>query len=465
MSFIAENSFLWQKLAVEMIHSDSVEITLEHLRKGIKIILIRFGLHTEEENQIMLHIANTAIELYCSETTTPCRATIGIACELSGKEPRLKFNRNNGPIKVTLGQKMFLTANRLYEDKNVDMVVYVTNIEENVNQLQAGDRIRIGQIEFKVCKVKGKYVECCVKLIANSDSASSTLLYAYQPLQLNMRTKQWLVSKKDIDECRYAILNNCRFIVIPDIEHHKQFHAIHDVLRMCQIDLDSIHIIAKFPPYISEATVDKTIQSIAGVLTNDNKLIRKCKKYGKAVLFDTNAEENILPRNSILQHVDVFIIRHSDIDDTKDKLRELNHKTLTTRNTTASVYGKPRNIASQCIEYASNHCKANAIILCISNTACEAERLSRRTMPCPILIATYDDNVAHHLLLRKYCFPIMISQEIASKRRLLIKYISIFGRNSGYLKPGNLVITGFGEHIVQGIELRFVPDNFALLLK
>lgn len=162
MTFVAENTFLWQKLAIEINYTMTVENVANLLRLGVKILVLRFGLHTKTENEKLLDVSNQAINVYSSETI-PWKPVIGIACELSGKRCRLKFDRNRGPIEIVPGQRIFLTSDAKYEDKKIDTVIYVTNFKNQLARLKPNDVVKIEQIELKVRKINGKFVQCCVR--------------------------------------------------------------------------------------------------------------------------------------------------------------------------------------------------------------------------------------------------------------------------------------------------------------
>lgn len=162
MTFVAENTFLWQKLAIEINHTMTVDSVASLLRMGVKILFLRFGLHTKIENEKLLEVSNQAISAYSSETA-PWKPVIGIACELSGKSCRLKFDRNRGPIVIVPGQRIFLTSDEKYEDKKTDTVIYVTNFKKQLTRLKPNDVVKIEEIELKVCKINGKFVQCCVR--------------------------------------------------------------------------------------------------------------------------------------------------------------------------------------------------------------------------------------------------------------------------------------------------------------
>lgn len=162
MTFIAENTFLWQKLAVQLSVNVTLDNAIQLLQQGVKILYIQFGLHTREENEQLLDMANQAIETYASEMDLR-KPAIGVACELSGRSCRLKYGRKWGPVEVTPGQRIYLTSDAKYEDKKSDSIIFVTNFEKLLTTLIPGDVLNINDIQLKICKINGKYMQCCIK--------------------------------------------------------------------------------------------------------------------------------------------------------------------------------------------------------------------------------------------------------------------------------------------------------------
>lgn len=240
-------------------------------------------------------------------------------------------------------------------------------------------------------------------------------------------------------------------------------HAVDQLIQFHQIENRTIRTIAKLAPSVVDPCIKHNIQHVAGVITQDVDVIRQCKEYCKSVLFELS-NLNQLRNEDIVHQVDVFITNPDLLEPLKFSLKELNQATIHQIGAVPIQLQQKQRVLSQCIEYASTNCKANAIILCTSKTSCESEKLSRRKLPCPVLITTSDDDVIYYLLLRKYCFPISIPQHKKSNRQL-IKCATVYGRKFGFLKPGNLTVTGFGENFLQGVELRYVPDDFILRLQ
>lgn len=229
-----------------------------------------------------------------------------------------------------------------------------------------------------------------------------------------------------------------------------QFHSNGDQI---------IRTIARLTSAGNDPCIRHNIQHVAGCVTQDVDVVKQCKECCKVVLFEISSL-NELPKEEVYRQVDVFITKPDIIETLQFRLKELNQATL--RTLKPSNYSlqleQGQRVLCQCIEYASTNCQANAVIFCTPKALCEAEKFSRRCLPCPVLVTTDNEDAMYYLLLRKYCFPILVCG--ARSKRHLIKCATIYGRKFGFLKPGNFVVTGFGEHFVQGMELRYVPDDF-----
>ncbi|XP_029718434.2 uncharacterized protein LOC109401780 isoform X2 [Aedes albopictus] len=455
MTFIAENTFLWQKLAVQLSVNVTLDNAIQLLQQGVKILYIQFGLHTREENEHLLDMANQAIGTYALEMDLR-KPAIGVACELSGRSCRLKYGRKWGPVEVTPGQRIYLTSDAKYEDKKSDSIIFVTNFEKLLTTLIPGDVLNINEMQLKVCKINGKYMQCCII----NDSSSLCMFYPYDQIENISTDKSTKLSNINAQECLLALKKGCRYIVIPDVENHTMIHAVDELLQFNLKGDQTIRTIARLVTSASDnPCIKHNIQHVAGCVTQDADVVRQCKELCKAVLFEVSDIDQ-LPKEEIFRHVDVFITKPEIIEALKFRLRELNQTAMSTLK--PSVYPlqleQGQRVLCQCIEYASNNCKANAVIFCTPKSLCEAEKLSRRSLPCPVLVTTEDEDALYYLLLRKYCFPVFVCG--AKSNRQLIKYATIYGRKFGFLKPGNFIVSGFGEHLVQGLEMRYVPDDF-----
>ncbi|KAL9698412.1 hypothetical protein quinque_001853 [Culex quinquefasciatus] len=268
-----------------------------------------------------------------------------------------------------------------------------------LDELKRGDLVRIGQAELKVCKIKGKFVECCVRNVFGEEFP--TLVHPFERVQFGYPNSKWIPDNRITEECYLALQHGCRFILVPDLENHRILHEVERVLRNYSQEIDvTVQILATIAPQATEIAYQQIIPHLSGLITDNANLMEFCRT----------------------------------------------------------------NFLNKCIEYASKNCKANAIILCTTENVCAAERLSRKELPCPVLVTTSDDEAIQLLLLRKYCFPILVPEGVKSTR-LLIKYATVYGRKFGFLKVGNLTVTGFGDSGIQGLELRYVPDDFIMLFQ
>ncbi|XP_062554369.1 uncharacterized protein LOC134219596 [Armigeres subalbatus] len=455
MSFIAKNTFLWQKLAVNLNQIVTVDDMVHFLQEGVKILYLQFGLHTKEENRNILDMANLAIEIF-SSVTNPWKPVIGIACELSGKGCRLKFERYQDPIKVTTGQKLYLTSDMKYEDKAVEGIIFVTNFEAQTAMLKIGDVLTINNIQLKVCKINGKFVQCCVN--PNDNIEIPMLIHPYDRVTLTTVNGNTALTNIDTEECLLALCMNCHYIVIPDVDNHTIIHAVDELIQSHQACDRTIRTIARISPEVREPCVKHLIQHVAGCISVDFEIVRQCKDNCKSVLYEISDMDQ-LPDEETFHLIDVFIIKPEIIEEFQFSLRELNQRAIRSLAEQPLPLEQGHRAICQCIEYACANCKANAILLCTTTSLCEAEKLSRRKLPCPMLVTTDNEEALYFLLLRKYCFPVCISEDMKSIRQI-IKYATIYGRKFEFLKPGNFLVTGFGEHLVQGLELRYVPDDF-----
>lgn len=460
MTCIAKNSFLWQKLVAVIDLEQSLESVYELLLNGVSILMIRFGLHTKEENSKLLNLANDAIDLHSSQIA-PWKSNIGIACELSGTTPRVKFDRLQGPIQIFPKQKIFLTSNEMYEDKKFDVVLFVTGIKDHLMHIRKGNLINIGQIKLKVCKVQARFVECCAQ--STQDDSTVLLMYPFDKVDFSPSDCEKRIDGRFSDECCYAIQRNCRFIIIPDLDDSEIFRGVEKIVQNVQKSNEiAINILARFSSEASPIVMQNVMSHLSGILTNEQSIMAICRSKCIPVLYETENTEQ-LPEPEVTSNVDAIILQPNMIHIFKDKLEEFNRDSISPMSLNNLRATRKNTIFTKCIEYATKTCKANAVILCKMKTVCDAIRLSRRSLPCPVLVPTSNDNEMQHLLLRKYCNPIYVPKGMSS--RALIKYATVFGKRFGYLKSGNFTVTGFGENCAPGIQLHYVPNDATLLFE
>lgn len=222
----------------------------------------------------------------------------------------------------------------------------------------------------------------------------------------------------------------------------------------------TVQILATIAPQATEIAYQQIIPHLSGLITDNANLMEFCRTNCKTILHEVHDIEQF-PDEATLQQIDTIITTPELVEELKSKLKQHNQSLIQQMNPTIS---RKKTVLNKCIEYASKNCKANAIILCTTENVCAAERLSRKELPCPVLVTTSDDEAIQLLLLRKYCFPILVPEGVKSTR-LLIKYATVYGRKFGFLKVGNLTVTGFGDSGIQGLELRYVPDDFIMLFQ
>ncbi|XP_055601726.1 uncharacterized protein LOC129750735 [Uranotaenia lowii] len=456
MTYVSEKSFMWQKIAVEIELSDSQEEIIQSIRNGANILYIRFGRHNLQENLTLLHLAKQALLEYSFEIS-PFKPVIGIACELSGKWSRLKCHRHQRPIQLQLNQRILLTCDKAYEDKQADNVMFVTNLDQRMKQLKTGDLITISQITLKICKLKGKFISCFVKHLP--DNGIDFQVTNYERVNF-YGTNSCDVNDIDLIECNLLLENNIEYIVVPDIDNEQYVLSIIEMINGSEQSSEiSPIILGSLSPAADDKTVENLTALINGIVTDRENIVDLYRKACKVIIFNITDFEKFA--ENILHTVDVYLTKSSLQNSLKTKLKTFNQASISTFKTGNKLNATCTAI-SKCIEYTSISIKANAIILYITKSNCEAEWLSRKPLPCPVLIATSDRRIIQTLLLRKYCFPIHLPGTILS-HRMIIKYVTIYGRKFGYLCPGNITITGFGEKDIQGVELRYVPDDFITL--
>ncbi|XP_055635066.1 uncharacterized protein LOC129774965 [Toxorhynchites rutilus septentrionalis] len=460
MSFVVEVSRIWQKLAVDVVLGQTVDEVVKLLQNNVTILLVRFGLHTKSELQTLLDSVNQAIDVYCNSYTIPLwKPTVRLACELSGQSLRLKFDRRQGPIQITPGQRLYLASDKIYEDKRVENVIYVTNLDNVLAYLKRGDKFRIGCNEIIVCKIKGKFAVCRAKGDCNSSIVFQ--LHPYERLILTGLDYEWNTIQNDIEECHYAVSNNCGIILIPELNSHLTYHAIRNALLSYQIENQILQIFASIDHHVANTRSISLIRHLDGVITNDKTIIDICRIYCKVVLFEF-PKTNQIPDDEWFHKVDVFIAPSDSVDEVKAALLELN-RNISAERDNDNLFANHNRIFNQCIEYSSNSCGAHAIVLCTSGSAQIAEELSTRKLPCPMLVASNDENVLQRVSTRKYCIPVRTPDGIS--KRLTIKYATVYGKQFGYIESGSFVVTGLGEENLSEIDFSYVPDDFILSLK
>ncbi|XP_055550191.1 uncharacterized protein LOC129732863 [Wyeomyia smithii] len=459
MTFIAKNSFLWQKIAIELCNTESVASILASLHRGAKILVVRFGLHSEYESRNILEVANEAIAVYHSQVA-PWKPTVGIAAELSGSIPRVKFGRNPGFHVVMSGQKIVLTVDQNYENKFVDSVIYVSNFADQMRSLQRADLLRIGQVRLITCKIQGKFAVCRVQQCVENFSFP-VKLYSYQKVLLIDCPRKWQVSSKELEECRTAIENKCQYIMVPDADNQEILCSIHEIRQNFQSQQHIPNILIRTALYLSKETIEKFAEHAVGIITNNNSIIENCRQQKISTIFDMTNEVNLVINETVFHNIDGVLTNMEQIDLIKEKLEKLNQMKTNEKNCINNVIVQENDVIEQCIEYASNQCAANVIMLYLSKDVSKAESLSRKNLPCCVLVAIDHEDQAYQLLLKKYCIPIAIPSNVQS-HKALIKYLTVYGRRFGYLKPGNLTVTSVRQHSVRSIELRYVPDDYLL---
>lgn len=196
---------------------------------GVRLVHIQLAFGTRAQvDRLILKVCTAIAAHYIKH---PTAILIALALEIGGRVLRTGRLRNDEPVELVKGNRVFLTSIPEYRYCSTKDLIFVSNLEKYFARLQVGEFIFINKsaIQLVIVKVveEQNMLSCCVLRGNQLDSNQEVIL----PYLLDQDAN---LTPEELSDCEFAVRNQADFIVVPIVSNAEYLDAIRE---LCQGEL------------------------------------------------------------------------------------------------------------------------------------------------------------------------------------------------------------------------------------
>jgi len=411
---------------------------------------------------------------------------LAFAVDVKGPEIRIgQLEKNRNSLYLEQGKVTTLTTNEAYEEfVNEDMIF--VDYQKLPEIIQPGDKVLLdyGALHLSAIEVAESIVRCIVEKAGTLISRSSVIV-PNAPMELPS------VSEDDKEILQLAIDNHIDYIIVSSIYNKEN---INDIRKLLESDGAKLQIIAKIENSFAVENIDEIIKNSEAICLDFERLLydipkekifivqksilAKCSLEGIPAICFVNISDNSLSKsvvcdiaNCVLDGADALLVNQSAC--TKDTVTQI---TTVCKEAEPAIFQRQlfselvfsvptpnESIFSLCMSTVQASMKSSAAaIICLTTSGRTARLLSRFKPRCPIIVITRYPRIARLLKLYRGVDPIIYlktfsgnyDKDVEERIQLGITY----GKNSGYIRMGDAVVTVTSSRPETGI-----PNSMRIL--